>query len=77
MSPHYRFETEDDEQALVAALLAHGWTVEMCSMYDEEGVDGWRWEAPDGEEFYVSGVHEDGPVAPDDLTPDELTELLG
>lgn len=35
-----------DEQ-LVTLALASGWTADTASLYDEEAVDGWRWESPD------------------------------
>ena len=36
--------SEDEARAW---LLANGWTVETASLYDEEGVEGWRWSHPD------------------------------
>lgn len=35
-----------DEQLVVLAL-ASGWTADAASLYDEEAVEGWRWESPD------------------------------
>lgn len=35
-----------DEQ-LVALALAKGWSADTANLYDEEGVEGWRWESPD------------------------------
>jgi len=41
----------------------HGWRVEHCSLYDEEGVDGIKWIAPDGWEHCEFGdtIPEDAP----------------
>ena len=35
-----------DEQ-LASLALASGWTADAASLYDEEAVEGWRWESPD------------------------------
>lgn len=54
----------DDNAELVAAApdlylmvwaLANGWAVEKASLYDEEGVEGWRWTDPRGNEYSVIG----------------------
>lgn len=47
-------------------LLAGGWSVEKVSLYDEEGVDGWRWVNGD-REFTVVGDWNDLPPIPDEL----------
>ncbi len=49
-------------------LFAQGWTATPVSCYDEEGVEGWRWESPDGEtEYTVMGDWSDDPPVPDEL----------
>lgn len=42
-----------------------GWEAHPVSLYDEEGVEGWRWEGPDGEEIFVIGPWHEQPPAPD------------
>jgi hypothetical protein len=62
------------ELDLRARLTAKGWTVERASLYDEEGVEGWRWMGP-GWPFSAEGrdeLHEIGdwhdlPAIPDCL----------
>ena len=54
-----------------ALALSLGWEVERRSLYDEEGVEGWAWVAPDGTEFVEIGSWcEDAPW------PDEAQEYL-
>jgi hypothetical protein len=48
-------------------LLANGWTVQKVSMYDEEGVEGWQWTAPDGREENVIGDWEGAPPVPPEI----------
>lgn len=53
--------------ALVEALLATatGSPPEKVSLYDEEGVEGWRWTLPDGRELHEIGAwDEDQPPHP-------------
>ena len=38
-----------------------GWTAEPTSLYDEEGVEGWRFDGPDGEEIGIIGDWTDPP----------------
>lgn len=33
------------------AAMKNGWAVEPMSLYDEEGVDGWLWTSPEGNEY--------------------------
>lgn len=35
-----------DEQ-LIDLALTNGWTADTASLYDEEAVEGWRWDCPD------------------------------
>lgn len=51
----------------LSCLLLEGWEVETASLYDEEGVDGWRWFDPSHEEYYEIGIHEEMPVIPKEL----------
>ena len=48
-------------------LLAQGWTVEKASLYDEEGVDGWMWTSPNGQEFCEMGDWDKEPPIPEHL----------
>jgi hypothetical protein len=52
-----------------AALDAHGWTVDEVSLYDEEGVEGWRWTAPGGEEHVAIGGWDGPPPFDPDWIP--------
>lgn len=51
-----------DEQRLALSL---GWTVDRVSLFDEEGVDGWRWTEPDGTEHVELGDWNDPPPWPE------------
>ncbi len=42
-----------------------GWEIESISMYDEEGVEGWRWTEPDGTEHCEVGDWLEGPALPE------------
>ena len=53
-----------ENKALLVALR-DGWEVNMVSLYDEEGVEGWRWLGPGGEEIAVVGSWEALPPIPD------------
>ncbi len=60
---------ERDEQVIAQALAA-GWSYQPVSLYDEEGVEGFRWDGPGGEElvsFAVGGDWRNGPEVPDQL----------
>lgn len=49
-------------------LFNAGWTVEPASLYDEEGVEGWRWFDPDyNEHSTVIGCWHEQPPLPDPL----------
>lgn len=70
-------DTHERRAALVAWALLNGYAVERASLYDEEGVEGWRWTAPDGEELGSEiGDHEEVPAMPDGLF-DRLNEACG
>jgi hypothetical protein len=49
-----------------AMALSTGWEVERRSLYDEEGVEGWAWIAPDGKEFVQIGSWNELPPWPDE-----------
>ncbi len=36
---------------LMVWALTNGWDAKKASLYDEEGVDGWRWTDPRGKEY--------------------------
>ncbi len=57
---------------LMLWALTHTWTVEQVSLYDEEGVEGWRWTAPNGDEFDVIGDWSERPTI-DDATRAAIT----
>jgi hypothetical protein len=47
---------------LEAALVQHACgEPEKVSMYDEEGVEGWRWAHPDGREWFEMGSWDEPP----------------
>lgn len=47
-------------------LFGQGWTAEPASLYDEEGVEGWRWYDPDyNEHATVIGLWSEPPPLPD------------
>ena len=47
--------------------LELGWDVDQVSLYDEEGVEGWCWASPDGNEYYVVGDWNDTPEVPEEV----------
>lgn len=53
------------------AAEAAGWEIIRVSLYDEEGVEGWRWIAPNGTEYGELGSW-DEPAA----VPDEVREMF-
>jgi hypothetical protein len=57
-----------DAQEAVRMLTLGGWSVERVSMYDEEGVEGWRWTGPNGEEYEEISDHNEVPPLPEALT---------
>lgn len=49
-------------------LFNLGWTVEPRSLYDEEGVEGWVWIDPEGNEHSTElGYWHEPPPLPDPL----------
>jgi len=55
------------EQQAYEYALQNGWDVDKVSLYDEEGVEGWCWTSPDGNEYYVVGDWNDTPEAPEEV----------
>ncbi len=53
----------DMDDQLVALLLL-GWEVEKRSLYDEEGVEGWAWIEPNGDEHVDVGPWDELPPWP-------------
>ena len=49
----------------VRALAMLGWDVARVSLYDEEGVEGWRWTEPDGTEHAETGAWDEWPPWPE------------
>jgi hypothetical protein len=47
--------------------IVSGWSVRKASLYDEEGIEGWLWTSPSGEEFAATGDWDEPPVIPDDM----------
>lgn len=54
-----------DELIALKALTLYGWTVEPTMLYDEEGIDGWRWSHSSGLEYCEIGEHNEIPPLPD------------
>lgn len=55
-------------------LFNKGWTVEKASLYDEEGVEGWRWfDENYDERSTVIGSWTEEPPLPD---VDNLEQIL-
>lgn len=50
---------------MLKALCLLGWSVDKVSMYDEEGVEGWRWTDPQGHEYCEAGDWNDLPPLPE------------
>ena len=51
------------DASLAALAQLNGWEAERVSLYDEEGVEGWRWASPDKRgEYDVIGLWDNGPV---------------
>lgn len=63
----------------VTVLLLYGWDVIRVSLYDEEGVEGWRWEDPGGNDYCEIGDWNDLPEMPEEveLRADELIKQRG
>jgi len=68
-------EAKKDESELSAllyfkrftALTLEGWDVTATYLYDDEGVDGWKWEDAAGNDYYETGIHEELPMMPEDV----------
>lgn len=61
---------------LVTAAVAAGWRYSRVLLYDHEGVEGFAWEGPEGQETFAGAVDGDwrnGPEVPHEvrLTVDE------
>jgi hypothetical protein len=57
-------------------LFNAGWTAHVASLYDEEGVEGWRWEDAEGNERAVElGPWHETPPMPD-IAEDELRRMI-
>jgi hypothetical protein len=54
----------DDE--LIDWARANGWTIDPVSLFDDEGVEGWRVVAPDGKEWTAIGSWQGPPVIEDE-----------
>lgn len=52
-------------EVIADRLIALGWEVSKVSLYDEEGIEGWRWTAPDGKEYCEVGSWDEPPPLPD------------
>lgn len=48
-------------------LFMSGWTVDRVSLYDEEGVEGWRWMSLDRRELSVIGDWNEPAPIPEEL----------
>ncbi len=72
------FNMNDKYFKRVAMLLLNNWSVSPVSMYDEEGVEGWHWESPTGEDYYEMGGWDELPEMNDDIikVADKLIEGL-
>lgn len=55
------------EDRSVRRWLDRGWEAIPVLLFDEEGVEGWQWLGPDGEEYTSIGDHMDPPTIPDEL----------
>ena len=54
--------TEAEEAKVRAWAATNGYEARASFFYDEEGVDGWYWDDPEGECFdSVTGDHNDPP----------------
>ncbi len=60
------------------ALILDGWEVDTALLYDEEGVEGWRWKDSAGNEYYEIGGHDETPEMPEEveLLADEIIARL-
>lgn len=62
----YLLKDASDSQIMIWLLCHGGAFVSKTSMYDEDGVEGWKWEY-NGREFYEVGNWSDNPPLPEDL----------
>jgi hypothetical protein len=60
-----RYHPEGD--CIREKLRAAGWVYTARLLYDEEGIEGWEWQGPGGEEFTVIGDHNSPPALPEEL----------
>ena len=59
----------------VTYLLLNDWSVSRASLYDEEGVEGWRWENYNSGDAYAEiGVWEELPAMPEQM--EEIADKL-
>ena len=56
--------TAPDRHDQVTAFVL-GWTVEKRSLFDEEGVEGWAWIEPNGNEHIEVGAWDELPPWPE------------
>jgi hypothetical protein len=68
--------------AYTVVALRNDWDIETLSMYDEEGIEGWRWVAPNGVEYVEIGSWDEFPEVPEaveemlhPLLPSEVKEI--
>lgn len=61
----------------VRALLDAGWEVWPVSCYDEEGVEGWQWHAPEGHPLHLDELVEIGGWDEAPPLPEELADTTG
>jgi hypothetical protein len=55
----------DDAANHLLALDKLGWSVERASLYDQEGIEGWRWTDPRGKEYEEIGDWAEPPTVPE------------
>lgn len=58
----------------LSLLQREGWEFESISMYDEEGVEGWKWISPRGEEFCEIGSWDEMPEIPQEV--EEISDSI-
>ena len=63
-----RVKSEMTNEDKFYRALELGWTVDNVSLYDEEGVEGWKWTSPDGAEYYEVGDWDAEPTVPDEVS---------
>ena len=54
-----------DRYQQLLAIIKYDWSIAKVSLYDEEGIEGWRWMEPDGQEHVEVGSWDDLPPWPD------------